>query len=88
MKQKQTKEQNVYDLEEAKDHTPCPKSKPSEAAAQQLEVIKCYCASIISNRIQQESLKLQKRRKAPMPNTNPSHINQRQEGFHTLLVFQ
>lgn len=62
MKQKQTKQQNIYDLEEAKDHTPCLKSKPSEAAVQQLEVIECYCASIISNKIQQESL--QKERKA------------------------
>lgn len=60
MKKNQTKEQNTYDLEEAKDHTPCPKHKPPEAAVQQLEVIKCYCASIISNRIQQESLKLEK----------------------------
>lgn len=51
MKQKQTKEQNIYDLEEAKDHTACPKCKLPEAAVQQLEVIKCYCASITSNRI-------------------------------------
>lgn len=71
MKQKQTKEQNIYDLEEAKDHTPCPKCKRAEAAVQQLEVIKCYCASIISNRIRQESLKLQKEIKVPMPNTTP-----------------
>lgn len=71
MKQKQTKEQNIYDLEEAKDHTPCPMCKLPEAAVQQLEVIKCYCASITSNRIRQESLKLQKERKAAMPSTTP-----------------